>query len=608
MANPFLQRISEKPILGDGAMGTYLYAKGASFNLCFDELNISNPKLVGQVHDDYINAGSELIETNTYGANRHKLAQHGLQRRVREINVAGVRIARDRRETSGKELFIAGSIGPIGKRVGRFGGVTVADARDMFAEQAEALLEGGIDLFIVETIGDIEELRLAVEEVHRVCDLPVVGQVTISDDLTTISGNTPLELLEVARALSFDIVGANCSVGPQRLYDFVSMLRSLSDLPLAAQPNAGLPRFYEGRFFYASAPEYFAEYCRKFLSLGVTLLGGCCGTTPDHIRAMRRVFDTFTKQQSATEIVSVSEPAKRAETFAPEARLSSFAAKLGKKFVVSVEIDPPRGANPEKALKAAAKLKESGVDAVNVSDSPMARVRMSCLAVSGLICDRVGIDVVLHCTCRDRNLMGLQSDLIGAHAMGIRNVLALTGDPPSMGDYPNATAVYDVDAIGLVEIISKLNNGTDLAGNALSSHTEFSIGVAINPTADNLDIELERLKLKIDAGAQFAMTQPLYKLDVLERFLSKANNLKIPVLLGLLPLQSYRHAEFLHNEVPGIDIPASVRERLDAAGKDAANIGIELCQALLHQAKSLVQGAYLMPSFGRYDTILKVLE
>ena len=606
--HPFIKRINEGPLLGDGAMGTYLYARGASFSRCFDELNLDSPKLVGQIHDEYIAAGSDLIETNTFGANRWRLLQHGLDQRVREINLKAVRIARDRREASGKDVYIAGSFGPIGKRVGRHGGVSIPDARGAFAEQAEALLEGGVDLFMVETMSDVEELRLAVEEIRRVCDLPIVAQLTITDDLTTINGDTAIDLLEAARDLKIDVIGANCSIGPQRLYDFIAILRATSDCLLSAQPNAGLPRFYEGRFFYVSSPDYFADYCRKFLALGVSLIAGCCGTTPEHIRAMRRVFDSFSKAGATTPAIEISEPTKRPEREEPTARVSGFAAKLGKKFVVSVEIDPPRGANPEKVLSAASKLRDSGVDAVNVADSPMARVRMSCLAVAGLISDRVGLDVILHFTCRDRNLMGLHSDLIGAHALGIRNILALTGDPPSLGDYPTATAVYDVDAIGLVEIISKLNNGTDLAGNSLGSHTEFSIGVAINPTSENLDTELERLKLKISNGAQFAMTQPLYKLDVLERFLTKAHDLAIPTILGLLPLQSYRHAEFLHNEVPGIDIPQEIRDQLNRAGKDAAQVGIESCRELLHRARHLVQGVYLMPSFGRYETILQILE
>jgi methionine synthase / methylenetetrahydrofolate reductase(NADPH) len=604
----FLKRLKEGPLLGDGAMGTYLYARGATFTRCFDELNITNPQLVGQVHDEYIAAGSELIETNTYGANRQKLLQHGLDTTVRQINLKGARIARDRREAAGKDVYVAGSIGPIGKRVGHRSGISEFDARAVFSEQAEALLEGGVDLFMIETISDVNELRIAAEEVRRLCDLPIVGQLTITDDLTTIYGDTPVDLLEVARAVPIDVVGANCSLGPQRLFDFVSILRAIADVPISALPNAGQPRYYEGRFFYVSSPDYFADYCRKFLSLGVSLVGGCCGTTPDHIRAMSKVFDSKVKTASSLEADRVSEPTRRPIIEKPATRVSNFAAKLGNKFVVSVEIDPPRGANPEKLLNAAIKLRDSGVDAVNVADSPMARVRMSCLAMAGLITERVGLDVILHFTCRDRNLMGLHADLIGAHALGIRNILALTGDPPSLGDYPNATAVYDVDAIGLVEIIGKLNNGTDLAGNALGSHTEFSIGVAINPTADNLDIELERLKKKIAGGAQFAMTQPMYRLDILERFLIKARSLKIPTVLGLLPLQSYRHAEFLHNEVPGIDIPQEIRDRMSSAGKDAAAIGIETCRALLHEAKGLVQGAYLMPSFGRYETILQVLE
>lgn len=608
MSSPFTSRLKQGAILGDGAMGTYLYTKGVSFNHCFDHLNISDPRLVGSVHDDYIAAGSELIETNTYGANRLKLAQHGFERSVRDINIRGVKIARDRRETSGRDILVAGSIGPLGKLIGRYSGITSEEARGVFAEQAEALLEGGIDLFMVETIPDVEELRLAVEEIRRICDLPIVGQVSVNDDLTTIRGDSVIEVLDAARSLRLDVLGANCSVGPQRIYDFLAMLRTMSDFTLSALPNAGLPKYNEGRFFYVSSPEYFAEYCTKFLNLGVGIVGGCCGTTPEHIRAMKRVFDTF--QKTTTDIGEIEVGPERAETqpVTADVRVSDFAAKLGKQFVVSVEIDPPRGANAEKVLKAAAKLKEAGVDAVNVADSPMARTRMSCLAVSGLISSQTKMQVILHFTCRDRNLMGLQSDLIGAHALGIRNILALTGDPPSMGDYPNATAVYDVDAIGLVEIISKLNNGADQAGNPIGSNTEFSIGVAINPTAENLKHEVERLERKIAAGAQFAMTQPLYEVGILEKFLEMTPHLRIPILLGLLPLQSYRHAEFLHNEVPGVEIPLALREQLKTAGKDAASIGIDSCRKLLDEARKLVHGVYLMPSFGRYDTILRVIE
>lgn len=608
MSQTFRERIAAGPILGDGAMGTYLHAKGASFNQCLDQLNLTTPQLVGAVHDEYIQAGSELIETNTYGANRYKLSQHGLGDFVREINVKGVKIARDRREVLGRDIFVAGAIGPLGKLIGRFGGISPGAAREYFAEQAEALLEGGVDLFIIETMPDVEELRLAVEEVARLCRLPVVAQVSINDDLATIRGNTPPEVLAAGNALGVDVLGANCSVGPQRIYDFLAMLRQHTDLPLSALPNAGLPRYYEGRFFYVSSPEYFADYCGKFLNLGARLIGGCCGTTPEHIRAMRRVLDTFDAARPTAAVHETRAEIERIEPAQPGRKVSAFAEKLGKQFVVSVEIDPPRGANPEKVLKAAAKLKEAGVDAVNVADSPMARTRMSCLAVSGLIAAQVKMEVILHFTCRDRNLMGLQSDLIGAHALGIRNVLALTGDPPALGDYPNATAVYDVDAIGLVEIISKLNGGSDLAGNPIGSNTEFSVGVAINPTVENLEREVERFERKVAAGAQFAMTQPLYELEPLERFLERTAHLKLPVLLGLLPLQSYRHAEFLHNEVPGIEIPSLLRARLEAAGKDAAVVGVESCRELLQRARHLVQGVYLMPSFGRFDTILKVLE
>ncbi len=608
MSYAFLKRLAQGPILGDGGMGTYLYAKGASFGKAFDELNLSQPELVAEVHDEYINAGSELIETNTYGANRIKLRQYGLQDKVREINIKAAKIARERREIAGKEIFVAGSIGPSGKPIESLGGVVRSEVRSAFREQVEALLEGGVDLLIVETISDLEVLRLATEVIHELCDLPVIGQVTITDELTTIHGNTPLEVVQAANELKLDVIGANCSVGPQRIYDFLSLVRDETDIYLSAQPNAGLPRFHEGRFFYVSSPDYFREYCCRFLNLGISVIGGCCGTTPLHIRAMREAFATFKPADQSKVSVDVAPPPERETRPRAEAYVSDFAAKLGKKFVISVEIDPPKGANEEKVLRAAGKLKAAGVDAVNVADSPMARVRMSCIAASALVIREEGLDIILHYTCRDRNLMGLQSDLLGAHALGIRNILALTGDPPSVGDYPNATAVYDVDAIGLVEIISMLNGGTDMMGNSIGKPTQFSIGVAVNPSATDVEEEIARLERKVAAGAQFAMTQPLYDLDILNRFLTRVKHLQLPTLLGLLPLQSYRHAEFLHNEVPGIEVPRWARERLRDAGKDAADAGIEMCRELLSSARSLVQGAYLMPSFGRYETVLRVLQ
>lgn len=608
MGKPFLDRLAQGPILADGGMGTYLYAKGASFGRAFDELNLTQRALVAEIHDDYITAGSELIETNSYGANRIKLHAHGLQDKVREINLAAVKIARERREIAGRDLFVAGSIGPLGRPVGSYGGVDRTVARSVFREQAEALLEGGVDLMIVETFADLEEMSLAVEAIHELCDLPLIGQVTITDDLMTIHGDTPHQILGAAKQMQLDVFGANCSVGPQRIFDFLSLIRDRSDLYLSAQPNAGLPRFHEGRFFYVSSPEYFSEYCKRFLNLGVAVIGGCCGTTPEHIAAMKAVMSGFERVETVDVAVGVQEPEERKGQPERDVYVSDFAAKLGNRFVVSVEIDPPKGVNEDKVVRAARKLKDAGVDAVNVADSPMARVRMSCIAASALVVREIGLDIILHYTCRDRNLMGLQSDLLGAHVLGIRNVLALTGDPPSVGDYPNATAVYDVDAIGLVEIVSGLNSGADMMGNSIGKPTRFSIGVAVNPTAPDLDNEIERLERKVAAGAQFSMTQPLYDCRSLESLLRRIEGLNMPILLGLLPLQSYRHAEFLHNEVPGIEIPAGVRERLRKAGKDAAECGVEMSRELLSEARQLVQGVYLMPSFGRYETVLQVLH
>ena len=608
MEHPFRQRLAQGAILADGGMGTYLHAKGAGLGKALDELNLTDPQLVAAVHDEYIAAGAELIETNSYGASRAKLKQHGLDKQVREINIKAARIARERREIAGKEIFVAGSIGPLGKAVGSYGGISRVEAEDCFAEQAESLLEGGVDLFIVETFSDLKELKLAAAAIRRLCDLPVIGQVTITDDLTTSYGDTPPDLVAAAAELKLDVIGANCSVGPQRIFDFLMILHNSTDVPLSAQPNAGLPRYHEGRFFYVSSPDYFRDYCKRFLNLGVAIIGGCCGTRPEHIKAMHEVFASFVRDDTESATVTVAPPPQRQPPPAARTFVSDFAAKLGNQFVVSVEIDPPKGVKVEKVLRAARKLKEAGVDAVNIADSPMARVRMSCIAASALVLQQVGMEIILHFTCRDRNLMGLQSDLIGAHALGIHNVLAVTGDPPSMGDYPNATAVYDVDSIGLVEIISRLNSGTDLMGNSIGSGTHFSVGVAVNPTADDLEHEINRLEKKVQAGAQFAMTQPLYDLDVLEELLRRIRHIDIPILLGLLPLQSYRHAEFLHYEVPGIEIPQQLRDRLQRAGKDAAECGVAASRELLDRARQLVPGVYLMPSFGRYETVLQVLH
>jgi len=613
MPHPFLDHLHKGPLLTDGGMGTLLHARGISFDHSFDGQNLEHPELVRDAHRQYIVAGAELIETNTFGANRHRLAKFGLEDRVREINLHGAKLARDAREIEGRELFVAGSMGPLGQTLAPLGHISHSEAVDAFREQVDALIEGGVDLFILETHSGLDEVHAAIEAVRGATDdLPIVVLVTFNTEGKTYLGHTPVEVVTDLRGTAIDVIGANCSVGPQPMLDTVLAMQEHTDLPLAAMPNAGLPSYRDGRFVYLTTPVYFGQYAEHFLEDGIRLIGGCCGTTPGHIAAMAEVIKRYRttphpEQAAHPAHVEVREQEPEAEE-ADEEPVSSFLSRLRKGFVVSVELDPPRGTNPQKLIRGAHKLKAAGVDALNVADSPMARVRMACWAISALIVREVGLDVIMHFTCRDRNLMGLQSDLMGAHALGVRNIMAITGDPPALGDFKEATGVYDVDAIGLVQIIKALNSGTDFAHNAIGKPTELSIGVAVNPKADDWDRERDRLLRKIDAGAQYAFTQPLYEISVLERFLERTHDIDLPVCLGVLPLMSHRHAEFLHHEVPGITVPESARDAMAKAGKEGATVGKELALELLAQTRGMMDGAYLMPSFGRYETCVDIVR
>ncbi|MEW5700990.1 MAG: bifunctional homocysteine S-methyltransferase/methylenetetrahydrofolate reductase [Candidatus Zixiibacteriota bacterium] len=608
-AHPLFDRLTAGPILADGGMGTMLYRRGVSFERCFDELNLSARALVLGIHQDYLRAGARLIETNTFGGNGVRLAAHGLEHKVRDINYHGARLAREAREIEGVDAFVAGAIGPLGKNLAPWGPVPALMARSHFAEQAAALLEGGVDLFIIETMSDTAEMAEAVAAVRSLSDLPIIAEMTFTEEGLTTTGRTPGEIAGFLNALPIDVIGANCSVGPQGMLEVIHHLASMATKPLVAMPNAGMPRLVDGRFVYAATPEYFASLVGSFLAHGVRILGGCCGTSPDHIAAMGEVLGRARTASSEPVVTFVSTP--EPETLASEpaaAARSSFAQKLGKRFQVSVELDPPKGTNPIKLLEGARLCLGAGVDAVNIGDSPMARVRMSALAVAALIEREVGLETILHFTCRDRNLMGIQSDLIGAHALGIRNVLAITGDPPSLGDYPHVTGVYDVDSIGLTRILTALNMGKDLAGVSIGRPTTFAVGVALNPAADDWPTELDRFRRKVEAGAHFAFTQPLYSLAPLERAIKAIDEFRIPVFLGLLPLMSFRHAWFLHNEVPGITVPEDLLGRIKDAGEGGAEIGVQVCRDVLRQAREMIAGAYLMPSFGRYETCLRVVE
>ena len=614
MAHPLIDRLERGPLLADGAMGTMLYAHGASLDDCFDHLNLTNPGLVSSVHRAYLAAGADIIETNTFGANRFKLETHGLADRVREINKRAVKLAREEREISGSSAIIAGSVGSTMRSLEPYGLLSRAQAHEAFKEQIEALLEGGVDCLCFETFGSLVELKEALGAARDVSDLPIIAMMTFGEDGRTINGSSVCDAIAELDEFNINVLGANCSVGPSKILDVMSSFRShLSEQgdtrPLACMPNAGWPTHAGGRVIYPSSPEYFADFARNALSSGIRLIGGCCGTTPEHTKAMRAVVDAWHGLNGSAQIIDVRPSRDQIREIALAEEPTEIARKINEKFVVSVEIDPPKGLNPSKALDGARMLKEAGVDVINVADSPMARVRMSALTLCYLIQAEVGIETIVHFTTRDRSLMGLQSELLGAHAAGVRNILALTGDPPSLGDYPGTTAVNDVDSIGLIRILNRLNAGTDSAGASIGRMASFTIACAIDPTKADLVDEAKRLHQKIDAGAHFVMTQPIYDVEVWRRFLEHyGEEIPVPVMIGILPLQSSRHAEFLHNEVPGITLSELARERMRKAGAGGRQEGVKMAQELLAELRPYAHGVYLMPSFGRYEVAAEVLE
>lgn len=637
MEHVLLQQLRQRPLLCDGAMGSLLYARGITYEQCFDGLNLTQPELIASIHREYISAGAEIIETNTFGANRAKLETYNLGDQVREINFRAVRLAREAREISGLPVFVAGAVGPTGRPLQAPDEHRLSELRAMFREQIGALQEGGVDLVILETFSSLSELRQAVLAAKEVGGLPIVAQMSFYEDGHTLSGQSAARVATVLSDLGVDVIGANCSVGPaatlDALQEMISEMRQLEDgikpeaRLFSAQPNAGLPTRIDNRFFYVATPDYFADYALRFAQAGVRLIGGCCGTTPRHIAAMRNALDEqygirTTVSASMKEEVVQLQPSGLSNGQVAIARLleeevilpqGGSMTRLQEKlaageFVVSVELDPPKGLNPAKILEGAALLQEAGVHCINIADSPMARVRMSCLALARLIQDHLGIETIIHFTTRDRNLMALQSELLGAHALGIRNILALSGDPLRVGDYPNTTGVWDVDSIGLIQVIRGMNEGHDAAGSSIGAKSSFHIGSALNlnMTDEQTESEIEKYRRKIDAGAQFIMTQPIYEPAPLMRFLDRVGKPPIPMLLGCIPLHSSRHAEYLHNEVPGITIPEDVRRRMHAAGEQGHEEGLRLAQELLTQVRSMVQGVYLMPSYGRYDVVGKL--
>jgi methionine synthase / methylenetetrahydrofolate reductase(NADPH) len=610
MPQNFIERLKHSPVLCDGAMGTLLYAKGIFINRCYDELNLSQPELIRGVHHDYLQAGAEIVETNTFGGNSFRLARHSLADRVRDINLAGAHVAREAAKSF--DAWVAASIGPLGVRIEPLGKTSFEEARAAFREQVAALIEGGVDLLMLETFGYLEELHQAVLACRDVdAKIPIVAQVTIDEDGNCLDGSDPETFAARLSEWNVDVLGINCSVGPVAMLDAIERVRAVTSLPLAAQPNAGMPRSVEGRNIYLCSPEYMASYTRKFVAAGVQLIGGCCGTTPDHIRAMKsalRVREARSKTAVTEAIHTGVAPSPPASI--PLAERSRLGAKIAAgEFVTMVEIVPPKGIDIRKEIEGAKFVKSVGVDGVNIPDSPRASARMSNQALALLMQQEVGIETILHYTCRDRNVLGIQSDLLGAAATGIRNLICITGDPPKMGNYPDATAVFDVDAIGLVNIVHNLNRGLDIGANPIGAGTSFVIGVGANPGLPNLDEEIKRFEYKVEAGAEYVVTQPVFDLNLLENFLRRIEHCRIPVVAGIWPLVSARNAEFMKNELR-VSVPDEILNRMTrAASPEAAREeGVAIAREMLAALRDRVQGAQISAPQGRYSSAVDVLE
>ncbi|HEY0544725.1 MAG TPA: bifunctional homocysteine S-methyltransferase/methylenetetrahydrofolate reductase [Pyrinomonadaceae bacterium] len=599
----------------DGAMGTMLYAKGVYINRSYDELNLTNPDLVREVLEEYVRAGADIIETNTYAASAPKLQQYGLEASLREINIAAARIAR---EASCDRCYVAGAVGPLGLRIEPYGPTSFEEAKEMFKAQVSALLEGGVDLFVLETFSDISEMRQAIRAVKELCDLPIVAQMTILPDGNTSFGTTPEVFTARLDEWGADVIGLNCGVGPAIVLTAIEKMRAVTNKKLSAQPNAGLPRDVQGRQFYMCSPEYMAKYAKRLIQAGVKLIGGCCGTTPAHIKL---ISDAVRAVSPRKQRVSIAEPSSThvdvltpadIKIVPPEAR-SLWSRKITNgEFVTSVEVLPPKGCDPQKTLDSIRLLKEAGVDGVNIPDGPRAQTRMSAQATALLVEKEIGIEAVLHYCCRDRNLLGMMSDLLGAAALGLRNLLLITGDPPKMGPYPDATAVFDIDSIGLTNMVNKLNHGLDLGNNPIGQPTAFCIGVGVNPGAINPDEEIKRFEYKVEAGAQYAITQPVFDTEQLRDFLKRIEHVRIPIVAGIWPLVSYRNAEFLHNEVPGVRVTPSIMERMrvaSAKGKEAArDEGLKIARESLQEVRDSIQGVQVSAPFGNVRYALEVFS
>ena len=613
---PFKEALDQRVLVCDGAMGTMLYSKGVFINKSFDALNLSRPDLVEEVHHEYVRAGADVVETNTFGANRIKLGTFGLADSLVAINAEGARIAR---RAAGERAYVAGSIGPLGIRIEPWGKTGVDEAREYFREQAAALLEGGVDLFVLETFRDLNEIGAAIDAVRAVSDLPIIAQMTTEEDGNTLDGTPPERFAPELEKRGATVIGVNCAVGPAPMLETIERMEAVTRVRLSAQPNAGKPRDVEGRNIYLCSPEYMASYARRFILHNVRVVGGCCGTTPEHIRQIKAAVRGLAANAAAVAAASdqaartrapIARPAVAAPPV-PRAQKSRFAGQLTRgAFVIGVELLPPRGFEAEPAIQRARELKRYGVDVVNIPDGPRAGARLSALSLAVLIEQQAGIETLLHYSCRDRNLLGIQSDLLGAHAMGLRNLLLITGDPGRVGDYPDATAVFDVDSIGLTNVVSRLNHGCDVGGQAIGAPTAFHVGVSFNPVASNLDEELRRFDYKVEAGAEFILTRPIFDVAAFERIRPRIESARLPIVAGIFPFDSVRNAEFMANEVPGVRVPDAIMERMrqaDGAAAAAAE-GITIARETAAALKGVVHGVQVSTASGNIEAALAVID
>jgi len=616
MTNKFLDLLASQTILADGAMGTMLHTRGVGFDKCFDELNLTNPSAVAEIHREYIEAGAQLIITNTFGANRFKLTKHGLQDDVVEINKASVDLAKRVVAASFKDVLVAGDVGPLGVRIAPFGRVQPEEAREAFAEQIKALADAGVDTIVIETFSDLYEIREAIKAARDVgathaSPLPIVASVTFTRDDRTLLGDEPMKVARTLRDAGADVIGVNCSGGPAQLLRILKQMKqAVPDGKFWVKPNAGWPEQVGGRIMYPADADYFGDYALSFRETGAVIVGGCCGTTPQHVAAMRKALDSSAHSSVLIQTSEVLETSEVSETEPP----TQFAQKLERgEFAISVEMDPPRGLSTHKLLAGASLLADAGADVINVADSPMARMRMSAWAVCDVVQRKVGVETTIHFPTRGRNLLRVQGDLLAAHALGIRNIFVVMGDPTAIGDYPEAMDNYDLVPSGLIKLIKQgFNEGIDHSGTSIGQPTNFFVGAALNLCPPDMDNEIKNLHRKVKAGADFFLTQPVYRADdgpkLLEAYEAKHGKLDKPILVGILPLVGVKHANFLHNEVPGISIPDETRKRIEAAGDEGVKAGAEIAVELVEQVKPWAGGVYIMPQFHKYDMVAEIIE